>query len=331
MAQDNKLMVRQSESNCRNCASLKVTTARSGLLAHFFLKRVFGLDVESLDKVIKTGLRGRSIKKYIVSIFYDAICHLPLFQKLLNIKPHVTTDIRICMDCGFIGPDQAYSYELLNGIYHDYRSTSYNRDRCFYEPEYEKIQGLVGKDGAEVKQRLENVDEILKKHADILKIKNVLDWGGGEGRFIPPCLLNKSIVILDVSDEPLINESYSRVSIPPESTKFDFIQVCHVLEHVSAPMEFLKNIIRNSSDGGLIYVEVPQDRPDLDIYNFQRNPDQIRHVIHEHLNLYSEDAVLALGKSLGLNVVCVKKAWINSGWHSAEIISGLFINNNYLE
>lgn len=310
---------------CRNCASLKVASARSGFLAHFFLKRVYGLDAASLGEEIKARLLGKSFKKKSLTIIFNLLNRLPLINKLLNIRPLTSTNIRICLNCGFIGPDQAYSHELLSGIYHDYRSENYNRDRCNYEPEYKKIQYLVGKDSSEVKQRLENVEYILKKYVDINKIKNVLDWGGGEGRFIPTCLLKKSIVILDVSNEPPLNESFSRVSKPP-AIKFDFIQVCHVLEHVSAPIEFLKNVMRHSSDGGLIYVEVPQDRSDADIVDFQRHSDQMRHIIHEHLNLYSENAVLALGAALGLEVVCIKKIWINFGSYKSCVISGLFIN-----
>jgi hypothetical protein len=330
MEQVNNFIEDHSENICRNCTSIKVATARSGFLAHFFLKRVFGLDIASLDDEMKARLREGGIKKYIGSIIYYAVSHLPLFKNMFDIKPHVFTDIRICMDCGFVGPDQAYSYELLSGIYDDYRSDSYNRDRCIYEPEYEKIQALVGKDGEEVKQRLENVDEILKNHADINKIKNVLDWGGGEGRFIPTCLSDKQVVILDVSNEPLSNTRYLRVSEPPEGIKFDFIQACHVLEHVSEPMEFLKNIIEHSSYGGLVYLEVPQDRSDDEIKKFQNNPIKMKHQIHEHLNLYSKNAVYALGKAAGLEVICVEKNWINSGWHKACIISGLFLNNKKL-
>lgn len=326
MTQENKLIDCASENICRNCASVRVSSARSGFYAHFFLKRVFGLDVASLGQEIKARLGGGGIKKYLVSFIYYSLSHLPLCKRLLNIKTHVTADIRICMDCGFVGPDQTYSYEMLNRIYHDYRSDSYNRDRCMCEPKYKKIQDLVGKDAAEVKQRLENVDEILIKHANINKIKNVLDWGGGEGRFIPPCLSDKEVVILDVSNEPLLKTKYSRVSEPPESIKFDFIQVCHVLEHVSEPMEFLKNIIKYSRDGGLLYIEVPQDRSDDDIDRFKRNGIKMRHLIHEHLNLYSESAILALGKTLGLEVIYVKKTWIKSGWHKGQIISGLFVN-----
>ena len=326
MAHENKLIDSKTKNTCRNCDSVKITTTRSGFLAFFFLKRVFELDVASVGEEIEVRLRGKGFKKNIVGVIYFALRRLPVFKQLFNIKPYISTDIRICKDCGFIGPEQEYPYSLLHGIYHDYRSDSYNRDRCTYEPDYKKIQMLVGKDGAEVQQRLESVDDILKKYTDISKIRNVLDWGGGEGRFIPTCLLDKEVVILDVSNEPLINSRYLRVSEPPELRKFDFIQVCHVLEHVSAPVEFMKNIMKYSSDEGFTYVEVPQDRSDEDIEQFQHNPIKMRHGIHEHLNLYSEKAVSALGKALGLEVICVEKKCINSGWHKGIVISGLFAN-----
>jgi len=165
---------------------------------------------------------------------------------------------------------------------------------------------------------------MLKKYVDINNIKNLLDWGGGEGRFIPTCLLDKEITILDVSNEPLVNAKYLRIAKPPELTEFDYIQICHVLEHVSEPKIFLERIIQYSSYGGYVYVEVPQDRSNNDIEMFKKQPTKMKHFIHEHLNLYSEEAIVALGKALGLEVVCVNSKWIDLGWHNSKIVSGLF-------
>jgi hypothetical protein len=324
MTLEKRLINNPSEVNCRNCASANISIVQSGYLADFFLKRVFGIDCFSIDQEIKTILKTNRIKKTILIIIYYTFNLVPSFRKFFNKKPRVSTEIRVCMDCDFIGPNIAYSIELLNGIYHDYRSDTYNSDRSMYEPEYEKIQHIVGKNEAEMKNRLENVEEILKKHINFSEIKNVLDWGGGEGRFIPQCFIGKEIVILDVSDEPLINKNYKRISEPINSIKYDYIQVCHVLEHISEPLQLLKNIVNHSSNYGYVYIELPQDRSDHDIKLFQKDPINMEHIIHEHLNLYSVNAIEALGKAVGLEVICVEKNLVNLGWHKVNIISGLF-------
>lgn len=319
------LINNRSELNCRNCASGNTSIVQSGYLADFFLKRVFGIECFSIDQEIKTLPKRKQIKKTILIIIYYAFNLLPLFRQFFNKKPIVSTEIRVCMECGFVGPNMAYSIELLNGIYHDYRSVTYNNDRCIYEPEYEKIQYIVGKNEAEINNRLENVEKILKKYINFSEIKNVLDWGGGEGRFIPKCFVDKEIVILDVSDEPLINNKYRRISEPINLIKYDYIQVCHVLEHISEPLQLLKNIVEHSSNEGYVYIEVPQDRSDQDIQLFQKDPLNMQHHIHEHLNLYSVNAIKALGKAAGLEAIYVEKNLVNSGWQKANIISGLFL------
>ena len=40
---------------------------------------------------------------------------------------------------------------------------------------------------------------------------------------------------------------------------FDFISLCHVLEHLINPMEVLANVLRLLDDDGRLYVEVPRD------------------------------------------------------------------------
>jgi hypothetical protein len=47
-----------NSKKCRNCESARVVTSKSGFLAHFFLKRVFGLEVLSLHEQLKERLRG---------------------------------------------------------------------------------------------------------------------------------------------------------------------------------------------------------------------------------------------------------------------------------
>jgi SAM-dependent methyltransferase len=302
--------------SCRNCLSEDVQSATTGLLAPFFLKRVFGIDLISFGSVLEGGRND---------LFVDFLRKNRLDQ-VLSFKSPVLTSVRICKHCGFVGPEMCFSSDLLKGLYKDYRSESYNRDRSNYEPYYARIQNLVGKDVREVETRLGNLDSLLEKNVDIKKLSSILDWGGGEGRFIPRSLVKKEVFILDVSDEPLVNERFTRIECPPPDRMFDYIQVCHVLEHVSSPHEFVKNVVKFLKPGGLLYIEVPQDQSDSNMQLFKSTPNNINHTIHEHLNLYGRDALVALGNRIGLEQIIVQRHQFDLGWTKGVNLCGLFRN-----
>lgn len=301
--------------NCRNCLSENVKSASTGIFAPFFLKRVFGIDLISLGQFLQFKQNTQ-----LVEYFQNN------FNQVIGFQSPALTSIRVCADCGFVGPEMYFSRELLQSLYQDYRLDSYNQERCKYEPYYQHIQHLVGKDDRELAARLGNIEKLLKNYVDIDQFDYVLDWGGGEGRFIPGCLVEKRVFILDVSDEPLANENFTRINEPDPGILFDFIQVCHVLEHVSSPNEFVKEIVKYLKPGGVLYIEVPQDQSDENISRFKVEPNSINHTIHEHLNLFSHDALASLGHQIGLDQIVIDKHQIDFGWTKGVNLSGLFRN-----
>jgi hypothetical protein len=227
-------------------------------------------------------------------------------------------------DCGFVGPDYAYSFKELLCLYIDYRSDTYNLDRCAVEPGYVNIKDKVGKSQEEIECRLSNIDHLINIYTDINKINTVLDWGGGEGKFIPRQLQNKTVTILDVSNEPLISQTYSRLNELPADSKFDYLQVCHVLEHVSEPFTFMKEALSHVNDGGIVYLEVPQDKTDAEMNKFLDESGEMWHTLHEHINLYNIHSVEMLGKALGLKKLHVGVNRFNFGWCKTTVVSGVF-------
>jgi 2-polyprenyl-3-methyl-5-hydroxy-6-metoxy-1,4-benzoquinol methylase len=184
---------------------------------------------------------------------------------------------------------------------------------------------LVGKSEDEIRNRLDNVGSLISKYTKLESIETVLDWGGGEGKFIPRELRDKKVSILDVSNEKLAEPTFIRIEQPATNQKFDFIQVCHVLEHVSSPHEFLKNTLPYLNRGGYLYLEVPQDRTEEDIQQFIKSDSAAIHKIHEHLNLYSVQSIKALANSLELKELVVEKKEFNLGREKVTIVSGLFM------
>lgn len=298
------------------------------MLAAFFARRVFGLDLPTIGEYIELKVRGRdSLKKKLVAGAYHAIKKIPVIEKFVSHRFLPRVNIRVCIRCGFVGPQKTFSYEDLSGLYSDYRSEQYNMDRCSVEPSYSAFMDVVGKCDAELGARLSNVDEVLRGQ-NIECIETVMDWGGGDGRFVPRMLSDKMVYILDVSNEKPVNDKFIRVDMLDPQLKFDYVQVCHVLEHVSEPLAFMRNVMGCLKRGGLIYIEVPQDRSDADIERFKKHPDQMVHTIHEHLNIFSENALRELGAAVGLKEILVQGKVLDMGWAKSPIVSGLFVCEN---
>ena len=318
----------RSEIYCRNCLSTNVVISSRGTYAPFFVLRVFGEEsIESLGEAISRRISSinSGYKKYLANFLYSLIKALPKSKKLLDFRSERTVKIRACKDCRFVGPNNSYSFGQLSGLYTDYRSDSYNFDRCSVEPDYAKIKDLVGKTKEEIGSRLTNVDRLIDTFVDINIIESVLDWGGGEGRFIPTKLINKIVTILDVSEEPLINPAYHRVNNLSKNSKFDYMQICHVLEHVSEPFSLMNEALSYINTGAIVYIEVPQDRIDADLNQFLDESSKSRHTLHEHINLYSVKSLQMLGNALGLKELHVGINQLDCGWCKAAVVSGIFV------
>jgi SAM-dependent methyltransferase len=232
--------------------------------------------------------------------------------------------IRVCRDCGFIGPDFNYSFELLSNLYCDYRSETYNAERVLYEPDYKNIEELVGKHDTEITERLRRLNALIDAHVDFNKITTVMDWGGGEGKFVPTSLTGKHVFVFDISSEPLVNRNFCRVDRPPGNMTFDYIQLCHVLEHVASPYNLVCDVLSHLRPGGYLYIEVPQERTEEEIRQFVSSSPDMHFVIHEHLNIFTRRAVKALANSHGLREISLTTASIDLGWIKSVHVSGLF-------
>jgi hypothetical protein len=306
---------------CRNCRSSNTVTLDQGLLSPFFMKRVYGMRLMSITEAFaeesNTSRRsaGHSLASWLLGLLWK--------RSLMTYRSPVRVDIRVCQSCRFVGPEVAYTLEMLSGLYGNYRSESYNAERAVYEPNYNEIRDYVGKSNEEISSRMSNLDDIIGSCVDANEINNVIDWGGGEGRFIPTAFRAKNVWVLDVSSEPLVSNSFHRISQVPEGVKFEYAQICHVLEHIASPYEFVKNIIPHISDRGYIYIEVPQDRSEQDIQRFVHCDPSVRHYIHEHLNLFSMKSIEALALALGLGVMYLERKRLDLGWAAMDIISTL--------
>ncbi len=90
----------------------------------------------------------------------------------------------------------------------------------------------------------------------------VLDVGGDEGQFIPQLESINQKAVLEVSgvhpvDGAQILKSWDEVG----NFSPDMIMMCHILEHIENARENVEHASRVLKPGGLLYIEIPLDRP----------------------------------------------------------------------
>jgi SAM-dependent methyltransferase len=313
---------------CRNCGEPGALVLHQGELAPFFASRVLDVQVASRGERLgrpRRPSRFSAARTVLVDLLLRLLGATWRGRRYLDARSSITTRIRACRRCGFVGPHAGYHDDQLLNLYRDYRSDAYNAERALHEPAYRRIQGLVGNSQTALEGRLANVGNLLRAHLDLAAVHSVLDWGGGEGKFVPRELRDKKVVILDVSSEALAHPGYTRIDEPPSGIQFEFVQVCHVLEHVVSPRSFLEKVLPHVKPGGYLYLEVPQDRSEQDVQGLAAGRPELRHLIHEHLNLFTPRSLRALAGSLGLRELVIQATTIDMEWIQPTVVSGLFV------
>ena len=99
------------------------------------------------------------------------------------------------------------------------------------------------------------------------KAFNVLDFGGGGGQFALVCKSHfprSNVYITDIDDNALLDEwKQNNIQIPyldflNDSTKFDFIFMNDVFEHVSDPEKILGVLSNKLKMNGKIFIDTPR-------------------------------------------------------------------------
>lgn len=230
------------------------------------------------------------------------------------------TFLQCCAVCHGITPCHEYSYEDLLGLYKDYRQDSYNKERSSLEPGYRRIAEKVGSDQLELKVRNSAVESFLQRNAACFTGGRMIDYGGSDGRFIPPFALEHfdAIDILDASEASIhssVENSKVKKIAETNPQNYAFVTCMHVLEHVGNPRAFIVDVLRLLRPGGLIYIEVPLE------LNLTMREACLQRVIdptieiHEHINKYDRTSIRALIDSIeGVEMIDDEEGVIDLGW-----------------
>jgi hypothetical protein len=301
---------------CRNCGA-KVTKDLGfiGEIAPFFLKRVLNLEYGLAPS-------GHPVKRFLRRIGFFSRG----FQKIYG--KSVLVEIEICTSCSFIQTKLPFPDEAIGRLYTDYRSDSYNRERIRYEPEYAAIASQAGSCPQEVEARAGGLTRWLRGKFDVESNFSMLDYGGADGKFLPNLPGGK--YVFDISDIAPA-EGIRRIRDESGLRSYSYIQLAHVLEHVSYPLVLTRKAASFLEDSGYLYIEVPLEISDEAIMRLANGDKTIRLDIHEHINRYSVKSVTELLRSAGLSLAAIETEMVDLGWTKATIIRALGRTNLNLQ
>ncbi|MBE0644937.1 MAG: class I SAM-dependent methyltransferase [Bacteroidetes bacterium] len=110
-------------------------------------------------------------------------------------------------------------------------------------------------------RRIRRVHAFLASHLPPRTLR-ILDYGGSDGKLLVPFLRDDhDCEVVDYHPEPLkgIHRRGSTLEDIPQEMRYDVILCSHVLEHLSEPGELLRQLSARLTEGGLLYVEVPNE------------------------------------------------------------------------
>ncbi len=239
-----------------------------------------------------------------------------------------------CRNCTFSFFNPRLEADELLRLYSNYRDQDYQRMRQRHEFSYSiEINQSIGNDAEEIRIRKDILLRMLAAVVDISSMKNVLDYGVDRGQFILDQFSGVERYVYEISGVEPLNGVTKMVSMDEcKKRTYDFIMCCHVLEHVPAPMEEMKNIVSLAHKGTIIYLEIPADStwdspfgkfmfsvlgmllkylPKMSNFatRFLRYPSQM----HEYINFFTSKSMKKLVEGAGLRLLSMETPDIKIG------------------
>jgi len=167
-----------------------------------------------------------------------------------------------CFECGVLFYDHRLAEDEIKRLYDGYRGEAYFAARHRWEPFYTRATNDSLGGGDEIAWRRQIYHRTLAPWAvGDAKLDSVLDYGGDRGQLIVEGP-GRHHYVYEISGRnaldgvTLIDNEAGLIG-----RKFDLVLACHLLEHMSEPFAGLVQIAGHVRTQGLLYLEVPFDRP----------------------------------------------------------------------
>jgi Methyltransferase domain len=298
-------------NRCRNCGATALhELGFIGNIAPFFLKRVYRVE-------LVTRTSPHPVKRLIQKLTAFA---QPLFSRIHPVAAAV--ELQSCLNCSFVQTKFPFQEEAIARLYSDYRSASYNKERCSYEPSYAAIAHHVGQ---HTEGGLDRITALTQWVESRINVKDVamLDFGGANGQFLPA--LHGDKYVFEISDiEPY--QGVTRISDASLLQTYSYIQLSHVLEHVPEPLQMVKHVATYLAQDGYLLIEVPQDHSTALLKQLQTDGADFNIGVHEHINNYSVLSVQKLIEAAGLELVSIEAVPVESPVAKQDFVRALARN-----
>lgn len=320
----NRLTRKKADGICRVCGSRLVKRLPVGEYTAFFRLRVDTKKDPYLLYFRSALIGSRHLSRSIPARAARKIRRILFSPRPAPVR-EFRTYMQACAACHTVHPCHEWSYEDLQGLYKDYRSDTYSRDRISVEPSYARIVNRVGCDTQEVRVRNAGVDAFLRKNASQIADGPMIDYGGSDGRFLPPFVFEhcNPIHIYDASEAPLhpsVDAEKVRKVKQPDPADYSFLACMHVLEHVGNPRAFLEEAAECVRPGGAMYLEIPLELNETMKEDFSGRIIDDPIGIHEHINYYDSHGIPQLVASLDrLELLDQAVDPVDIGWTRAVI------------
>jgi Methyltransferase domain len=298
-------------NHCRNCGGSALhELGFVGELAPFFLKRVHRVE-------LGTRISPNPLKRLIQNLTR------PVQPLISRIHPVVAAvELQSCLNCSFVQSKFPFPQEGIARLYSDYRSDSYNKERCRYEPSYAAVADHVGhyKEGG-----LDRISALTKwlENKVSLNGASMLDYGGANGQFLPSFQGEK--YVFEISDIAPY-QGVTRISDASHLDTYSYIQLSHVLEHVPEPLQMVKSVAAFMAENGYLLIEVPQDHSTDFLKQLQTRGADRNITVHEHINNYCLLSVQKLIEAAGLELVAIEAVAVESPLAKQDFIRALAKN-----
>jgi hypothetical protein len=295
-------------NRCRNCGAEDLRELGFiGVLAPFFLKRVHRIELVTRNS-------SSPLKRLLQRA--TAFAH-PLASRL---HPQAAAvELQSCLNCSFVQTKFPFTEDGIGRLYSDYRSDTYNNERSHYEPSYAAVANSVGQHKEGGLDRISALTNWLESriHFDGT---SMLDYGGANGQFLPALPAEKFVFeISDIEPAPGVR----RISDESSLETYSYVQLSHVLEHVSEPLQMVRHVSTYLAKDGYLLIEVPQDLSSDLIEQLQAGRTDVDITVHEHINNYCLLSVQKLIEAAGLHIVSIDAAPVQTPMANQTFIRAL--------
>lgn len=227
-----------------------------------------------------------------------------------------------CVNCGFSFFNPRLEQHEAERLYAGYRDPQYIRQRQRYEPWYTEGFNASIEAPEFLARRKEHIRSVLLHELRDGSPRKILDFGGARGEVVAGLIPEAQSYVYDISNVDVLPGVTACTDLKNCRTQdVDLIISSNVLEHVGDPSEHLAQVANACGDRTRLWIEVPCEKPFGAKLAFRRvvqaalvtilRPrsagEMIRpgftHLMHEHINYFTEEALRSLLRNAGWDVV----------------------------